>query len=71
MLRLPQKNITPAKGGGDINNLIKLFLLLLNSFEQNVLGVGNGVRNAAFLKRNVQVSCRYRKISPPPKAGVI
>ena len=71
MLRLPQKNITPAKGGGDINALIKLFLLLLDSLEQDILGVGNGVCNAAFLKRNMQVSRRYKRISPPPKAGVI
>ena len=50
---------------------VGLFLLFLDSLEQDVLGIGNGVRNAAFLKRNVQVCRRYRRISPPPKAGVI
>ena len=54
-----------------INKFIKLFLLLFNRLEQNVLRKGNCVRYAAFLKRDVQAGCPYRTISPPPEAGVI
>ena len=48
-----------------------LFLFFFDSLEQDVLGIGDGICHAAFLKRNVQVRRCYRRISPPPKAGVI